>query len=120
MSTAGVHIPVRTPSSRPRLRARVSSKIWFMRSWIEDRSFKGSHQRTIAMSSLPNMRPAPRGGRTRRESSAASRGDLDLFRLRLGLLRQMDLEDAAGQLGAHLVLLDGGRQREGAQEGPVR
>src|SRR4030066_780213 len=49
MSTDGVHIPVRRPSSRPRERARASSKIWFILSWVADRPRNGSSQRTIAM-----------------------------------------------------------------------
>src|SRR4030066_554745 len=49
MSTAGVHIPVRRPSSRPRERASASSKIWFLLSWMADRPQNGSSHRTIAM-----------------------------------------------------------------------
>src|SRR5512139_2952861 len=62
MSTAGVHIPVPSPSSRPLVRDRVSSKSWFIFSWMDERSLNGSHQRTIAMSRLLSPGAGSRAG----------------------------------------------------------
>src|SRR5512134_1771424 len=117
MSTDGVHIPVPSPSSRPLVRDRVSSKSWFIFSWMDERSRNGSHQRTIAISAPSFPRDSRPGGA--RPGGLSVDLHLDLPRLRLFTLPETDLEDPVPEFGADLFGVHGVGEREGAVEGAV-
>src|SRR3989337_641316 len=118
MSTAGVHIPVRIPSSRPRERESASSKIWFILSWMPVRSRNGSSQRTIAIPSLLSSGTLHRG-RIGYRFFAASSEHRDLLRFRLFPLLQADRKHAVPHRSLDLFRVNAGRNRKGTMERSV-